>query len=197
MTTYINPFSGDTIYPSVVSYQAISFFGDYDLQWPVNGNNETPVSGIIDATATQASSAICLPPANQVSTGQSILIRNVGVNTFEVQTNTGSAITTIAAGVAKYVFLTSNTTITGTWSAITFGAGTSQADAASLAGRGLVALNSVLNQSYPVQNYSSDFSYTSSNRADFTVWEGGVGIITLPSASSVGNKHTRGAAPLA
>ena len=187
MTTYINPFSGDTIYPSTVSYEAISFTGDYDLQWPVNGNNQSPVSGIIDGTATATPAAICLPPANQVSTGQSILIRNVGINTFEVQSNTGASITTIGAGVAKYVFLTDNSTVAGIWSAITFGAGTSQADAASLAGEGLVALNSVLNQAYPVQNYSSDFTLVPANRANFAVWNGGAGTVTLPSATAVAN----------
>jgi hypothetical protein len=99
----------------------------------------------------------------------------------------GNTIVAIASGVIQYVYLTNNSTINGTWNTLTFGAGTSSANASALAGYGLTALNSTLNQSYNVTSIFSNYTFLSTDRAGFFVWSSGVGTLTLPSASSVGN----------
>jgi hypothetical protein len=186
MPSYTNPFSGQTINPASVSYEALSISVNTELQWPVNGNTNTPVSSIIDVTATTTGLLLKMPPAQQVSTGQSTLVRNVGANTFTVTDNSGNTIIAITSGLAYYVFLTDNTTTNGTWSYVLFGAGSSSANASILAGYGLAASGLTLNQVYPVVAYSSNYTLTAANSADLSVWTGGVGTLTLPSAAAVG-----------
>jgi len=191
MTTYVNPFTGQTVSPSSVSYESLSLTANTELEWPINGNDNTPASSIIDVTATSSGTGtgwlLELPPATQVSTGQSIIVRNVGANTFTVTDNGGNTIISIASGVADFIFLTDNTTVNGIWASVVFGAGTSSANASALAGYGLVATGLTLNQAYNVTNYYSDATLGASSRAQFEVWAGGVGAFTLPSASTIGN----------
>lgn len=187
MTTFVNPFSGDTINPSQVGYQALSISTSTELQWPINGNTSDVVASIIEVTAIVASLDLILPPATQVSTGQSLLVKNVGSETFTVTNNVGGTIIAIQAGIAQYIYLTDNSTIAGAWSTVTFGAGTSSADAASLAGHGLTAFSTTLNQAYNIVEYFSDTILDQTNRAQFVVWVSGVGTLTLPNASAVGN----------
>jgi hypothetical protein len=128
-----------------------------------------------------------MPPANQASVGEDSLVRNVGSNTFTLATNSGTTITTIAAGEAKYVYITANGTAAGTWGLIAFGVGTSNADAATLAGYGLKAIASTLNQAYSVSTFSSSYTAVDADRASTYIWTGGSGTLTLPTASSVGD----------
>jgi hypothetical protein len=186
MPSYTNPFSGQTINPASVSYEALSISVNTELQWPVNGNTNTPVSSIIDVTATTTGLLLKMPPAQQVSTGQSALIRNVGTNTFTVTDNSGNTIVAVTSGVSQFIFVTDNTTVNGVWSSVVFGAGTSSANAAALAGYGLAASGLTLNQVYPVFSYGSSTTLTAANSADLSVWTGGVGTLTLPSAVTVG-----------
>jgi hypothetical protein len=191
MTTYVNPFTGQTVSPSSVSYESLSLTANTELQWPINGNDNTPASSIIDVTATSSGTGtgwlLKLPPATQVSTGQSIIIRNVGAQIFTVTDNGGNTIVSVSSGVADFIFLTDNTTVNGIWASVVFGAGTSSANAGALAGYGLVATGLTLNQAYNVTNYYSSATLGASNRAQFNVWSSGVGAFTLPSASAIGN----------
>lgn len=187
MTTYTNPFTGQTISPASVSYESITISSNTALQWPINGNTNTPASSIIDVTATVASLQLQLPPASQVSTGQSVLVRNIGSIAFTVTDTSGNTIVSTASGIAEFIFLTNNSTTNGTWASVVFGAGTSSANAAALAGYGLTASGTVLNQSYTVSTIYSSATINATNRAQFIVWSSGVGTITLPSASTVGN----------
>jgi hypothetical protein len=187
MTSYVNPFTGQTIQPSQVGYEQLTISTDTTLQWPVNGNTSDVVANIIEVTASVASLKLYMPAATQVSTGQSILIKNIGANSFTVVKSDGSTIIAIASGIAQYIYVTNNTTIPGTWSTVTFGAGTSSADAASLAGYGLEPISTTLNQAYPVTTYYSDTTLDDTDRASFIVWDSGVGTITLPNAATVGN----------
>lgn len=191
MTTYINPFTGQTVSPSSVSYESLSLTANLELQWPINGNDNTPASSIIDVTATSSGTPtgwlLELPPATQVSTGQSLIVRNVGANTFTVTDNGGNTIISIPSGIADFIFLIDNTTVNGIWASVVFGAGTSSANAGALAGFGLTPIGLTLNQAYNISDYYSSSALTSANRAQFNVWEGGVGTFTLPSAVGVGN----------
>jgi hypothetical protein len=190
--SYLNPFTGQTIQPSQIGYELIAMSVNTALQWPINGNNSDVVANIIEVTASTTGLKLIMPAATQVSTGQSILIRNVGANTVTVVKNdgtggAGATIVTVASGIAQYIYITDNTTIPGTWSTVTFGAGTSAANAADLAGYGLTAISSTLNQAYTVTNVYSTDTIVATKRAQFVVYGGGVGTLTLPSAASVGN----------
>jgi hypothetical protein len=187
MTSYVNPFTGQTIQPSQVGYEQLTISTNTILQWPVNGNTSNVVANIIEITATTSSLNLFMPAATQVSTGQSVLIRNIGANSFTVVKSDGSTIISISSGVAQYIYVTDNTTIPGTWATVTFGAGTSSANAGALAGFGLKAISTTLNQAYPLSTYSSTATLTSAERASFAVYTGGVGSFTLPSSSAVGN----------
>ena len=190
MTTYTNPFTGQTINPSQVSYEALTIAANTLLDWPINGTTGTPTANIIDVTASTTSLNLILPPATQVSTGQTVLVRNIGSNTFTVTsyaaTGVGATIVSVASGVAQYLFLTNNSTTAGVWSSVVLGAGTSSANASALAGYGLLAIGTTLNQAYAVSPYNTDQTLTSAFRASLVVWNGGVGGFTLPSASAVG-----------
>jgi hypothetical protein len=187
MTSYVNPFTGQTIQPSQVGYEQLTISTNTILQWPVNGNTSNVVANIIEVTATTTSLNLFMPAATQVSTGQSVLIRNIGANSFTVVKSDGSTIVAISSGIAQYIYVTNNTTEPGTWATVTFGAGTSSANAGALAGFGLKAISTTLNQAYPLSTYSSTATLTSADRASFAVYTGGVGSIILPSAATVGN----------
>jgi len=187
MPSYVNPFTGQTIQPSQVGYESLTIATDTILQWPVNGNDNLVVANIIDITASAANLKLYLPAATQVSVGQSVLINNVGATPFTVVKSDGSTITSVASGISKYIYLTNNSTTAGTWVSVTFGAGTSAANAATLAGYGLTAIDTTLNQAYSVVTYYSNTTLAATDRAEFAVWAGGVGAFALPSAASVGN----------
>ena len=186
--SFISPFTGDVIQPTDVSYRSISLTANTTLSWPVNGNAAGDViARIMDVSATTAGLAITLPAANQASVGQDSLIRNTGANSFNVVDNAGGAVATIAAGQARYIYITTNTTAAGTWGSIAFGVGSSNADAATLAGYGIKAISSTLNAAHQVNTFSNAYTAVAADRADTFVWTGGSGTLTLTSAVTLGN----------
>lgn len=187
MTSYVSPYTGQTISPSQVGYESLSISANTVLQWPINGNTSDVVANIIEVTATVASLELFMPPATQVSTGQSALIRNIGSNTFTVVDTSGNTIVSIASGVAEYIYVTDNSTVDGTWESVTFGAGTSSANAATLAGYGLKAVGTKLNTVTPVTTFGSSYTMLGVDQSSLFVWTGGAGDVTLPGASSVGS----------
>ena len=136
-------------------------------------------------TFTVPSLDLILPPATEVSVGQSVLIRNLGTYAFTVTDNSLNTIASIASGVAQYIYLIDNSTVNGVWESVTFGTGTSQANAATLAGYGLLAANTALNTVSPVTTFSSNYIARIYDQSQLFVWTGGAGTVTLPSASSV------------
>jgi len=188
MTAYTSPFTGQTISPSSVSYESLTLSKDTVLEWPINGNINTPASNIIDVTATAPGYKLALPPAPQVSTGQTVIVRNIGItaNTFTVTDYTGATIILVSSGVAEFIFLTDNSTLGGTWSSVVLGAGTSSANAAALAGYGLTPIGLTLNQAYVTNTYFSNTTLPSTVRSQLVIWGSGVGTFTLPLASAVG-----------
>jgi hypothetical protein len=186
MTNYVNPYTNQTISPSQVGYEELTISTDTELQWPVNGNTTDVVANIIEVTATVASLKLYMPAATQVSVGQSALIRNIGANTFTVVDASGNTIVSVSSGIAQYIYVTDNSTIDGTWGTVQFGAGTSAANAATLAGYGLNAVGPTLNTVTPVVTFSANLSLTSIGQSKLYVWTGGAGTVTLPDAVGVG-----------
>lgn len=186
--SYNSPFTGNVVQPTDVSYRAITLSANTQLEWPINGNaTDNYAARIMEVTATAGSLNLEMPPANQASVGQDALIRNVGATAFTVTDYDGGDIITVAAGEAKYIYITENPDEAGTWGIIAFGAGSSAADAATLAGYGLYAITTTLNQSHPVITFSTSATADSTYRAQTYVWTAGAGTLTLDSASNLGN----------
>jgi hypothetical protein len=138
-------------------------------------------------TFTLDSFTLNMPPANQASVGIDALFRNVGSYSFEVRDYDGGPIVTIAAGEAKYIYLTDNATTAGAWGLIAFGVGTSNVDAATLAGFGIKAISNTLNSANNVTTFASNYTALTTDRASTYVWNGGSGTLTLTSAITLGN----------
>lgn len=187
--SYVSPFTGDVIQPTDVSYQAITLSANKQLNWPSNSTTNTDYAArIMQVTASSGSLSLYMPPANQASVGNDALIRNIGSNTFTVKDYAGTnTIVSVAAGESKYIYITTNATDQGTWGVIAFGTGTSSADAATLAGYGLVASGATLNQSHPSAAITSGSTFADTDRAQAKVWGSGTGTATLPAAATLGN----------
>lgn len=195
MTSYVNPFTGQTISPAQSSYTSfrIPVPAAATLEWPINGNDTGYIaSDIMDLEAFYGDT-IYLPSAEQVSTGQTLLIRNVGtLNIYVRDFGQFGLVTTIAAGTAQFIYLTNNSSPEGQWTSVVFGAGTSIANAASLAAAngtlGIVAVGTNLGQAYPVSSLFSTYTVDAyADRARFLNWASGVDTIELPSAATVGD----------
>lgn len=150
----------------------------------------TPNLGSASLSGTYANlkypPSILLPEGIQGTVGADILFRNLGAFPFAVAYSDGTNAVTIAAGIAQYFYLTNNSTTAGTWGNVTFGAGTSVANAASLAGAGLsVSTLGLLQTSQNIVDISASPSITDSSRAITYVWTSGAGTLTLPALSSL------------
>lgn len=183
--SYNSPFTGNVIQPTDVSYRAVTLSANTQLQWPINGNaTDDYAARIMEVTASSAGLSLYMPPANQASVGQDAMIRNVGAQTFTVKDYAGAnTIVSIPAGEARYIYITDNPDEEGTWGIIAFGIGSSGADAATLAGYGLLAIGQTLNQSQPVTTFSSNYTALTTDRSNTFVWTGGAGTLTLSGAT--------------
>ena len=179
---YTSPFTGTVVTPTDVSYYALSFSSNQELFWPstVNGQ-QVPAARIIDCVASSSGLSIALPAGNQGTVGADILFRNLGGQAFTVTNVNGGASFTVPVGISKYVYLSDNTTENGTWQNVTFAAGTSVADAATLAGAGLTTVNGQLATTENIVNVTTTPVINDNSRAATFVWSGGAGTFTLPS----------------
>jgi hypothetical protein len=193
MTTYTDVFGGTNIYPSDVSYLAFNLNAtDVVLAWPLETNSNTEAfdyvaARIMDVNCTAASRKVYLPAANQASVGECFLFSNVGNTTFTVVGHTGTVICTVAPATLWQVYMTNNTTAAGVWSSYQFGATTSTANAGALAGAGLKAITTTLNQAISTLSLNSNYTLNISERARFINWTGASGTIGLITASTLGN----------
>ncbi len=188
MTSYTNVFGGTVIYPAEVSYRAVALTADLALSWPTEvSTDQNVVSQIMDVTPSGNGLSITMPPANQVSVGETTLIFNVGAYTITIKDNDGNTIASISPGLAWQLYVTDNTTEAGSWRPLQYAAGASSATAGALAGAGIKAISSTLNQSAPIVELATSYSIGNTDRARVFLWTGGAGTFTLPAASTVGN----------
>jgi hypothetical protein len=188
VTTYTNTFGGTNIYPSDVSYRYVSLTIDQVLDWPLETAPSTDVvSKIMDVNATTTSLVITMPDATEGSTGETVLFNNVGANTFTVVTNTGTVICAPQSGKTFQIYLTDNSTVSGTWRAFQYGASASSTNAAALAGLGVKAIATTLNQSMPVSTFSTNYTTGTSDRSKALIWTGGAGTLSFDSAPTLGS----------
>ena len=188
MTTYTDVFGGANIYPSEVDYSSIALAADITLSWPdETSTSQNLATKIMDVTPASAGLSITLPPANGTGTGQTILFNNRGGSTFTVRNAAGTQVVTVASGTLWQVYLTDNSTAAGVWVALQYGASTSQVNASSLAGNGIVATGTLLSQSVPVTQFNSNYTAGAQDRAQMFVWTGAGGTLTLPAPTAVGS----------
>jgi hypothetical protein len=184
--TFTSPFTGNVIQPTDVSYYALSFSTDTQLYWPAVVNpTQVPSARIMDCVASTSGLSILLPDATQGSVGEDILFRNLGANTFVIKDAAGGQSISVTAGKARYVYLTDNTTVGGTWASIEFGAGTSYADAAALQGAGLTTIAGKLATTQNVVNVTTSPTINDASRASTFSWNSGAGTFTLPTIASL------------
>ena len=187
-TTYTNTFGGTNIYPSDVSYRYVSLTIDQVLDWPLEAAPSTDVvAKIMDVNATTTSLVITMPDATEAGTGETVLFNNVGANTFTVKTSTGVVICAPQSGTTFQIYLTDNSTASGTWRSFQYGASASSTNAAALAGLGITAIATTLNQSMPVTSFSTNYTTGTSDRAKVLVWTGGAGTLSFDGAPTLGS----------
>jgi hypothetical protein len=188
MTVYTNIFGGSNISPAEISYAAVSLTANTTYDWALETAPSTDlIAGIMDVTATSGPWSLTLPSALEASTGQTILFNNVGSNSFIIRNNAGTQIAAPTAGQVWQIYLTDNTTAGGTWLAFQYGAAVSTANAASLAGTGLVAIGSLLSLAMPVTFFGSNYTAGTDDRAKTFIWNGGAGTLTSDAAGTLGD----------
>ena len=182
-TTFTSPFTGTVVVPTDVSYYALDFSTNTQLYWPAVVNpTQVPAARIMDCTPSTFGLSVSLPQGNQGSVGSDILFRNFGSNSFTVVDWSGDASVTIDPGFALYFYLSDNSTEDGVWQNVTFGAGTSSADAATLQGAGLTTISGKLAVTSNISRVSTPPTISDASRATSFIWEGGNNTWNLPSS---------------
>lgn len=188
MPSFTNTFGGTVVYPANVSYRAVSLSANVTLTWPTELATDTnTTAAIMDVTPTGAGFTIRMPDASQASVGETVLFFNPGGSSFTVADNGGNTIVVVASGQSWQLYLTGNSTPNGAWRSLAYGTGTSSVNAGSLAGLGIKAIGTTLNQSIAVESINSNYTLAATDRSRMLLWTGGAGTFTLPSASVVGN----------
>lgn len=188
MTSFTNVFTGSTIYPSAIALTRLALTADVRLYWPIEAPDGEPLAAeIVEIDSTTGSWSIILPDATQVSVGQTILFNNLTASAVTVKNASGGTILSVSAGTQWQAYLYDNATVNGSWRIYQFGAATSTANAAALAGAGLKASGSVLETTVATYTKTVDYSILEADRADFFNWEGALGTFTLPAAATVGD----------
>ena len=188
MSSYTSVFGGQTINPTMLSYAAYTTTTDLSFVWQfeaLDGNDV--MASKLDITTSVVSLSVTFPKASLVSPGQDVLIRNTGANTFTVLGYSGATLGTIASGEAWYFYLTDNSTDAGAWESVQFGVGTSEASAASLAGYGLAAVMTRLNQNLPTTALLGNYTFTTSDCATVNRSGGGVTTWTFRASTTLGD----------
>ncbi len=187
MTSYTNVFGDDTVPPSGMKFRLISLVANVTLAWPDNYEGPDFLADFNNVTASLSGWHIALPPGNQQSVGKDFVMRNVGLYPFQVDNYRGVPVATVDPGEAKYFYNTDNSTDSGSWSVITYGTGTSQADASLLSGPGLAVIGAQLAQAHTVNTYTSSVTVQASDRASLITFTGGSASVTLPDVLTIGN----------
>jgi len=189
---YVSPLNaGLTVLPSPTTFQQYSVQAGATVQlaWPVDNvpGNSTVLALLNNLNPLGAGCIVQMPNAQNTSLGEKGLIFNSGSSPFNVIDSGGNAIVTIASGACYYLALTNNLTPGGSWLAFQFGAATTSANAAALAGAGLAALGPMIQQIMTVTTLSTNYNVAATDRDNLLNWAGGAGTYTLPLAASVGN----------
>lgn len=184
--SFTQVFGGNTIYPAEPDYLALALTENITLAWPIEqAINGDVLAKIIDVTPDAPGRSIILPDARQGSTGYVSTFYNAGGDTFTVKDSIGGTVLTVASGEAWNVYLRANATAAGLWRIFQMGAGASSANAAALAGAGLRAISTTLNEAMLTVLQPVNYAIVEADLASVQVWTGGIGGFTLPDASTL------------
>lgn len=181
-----------TLNPTYLSYAAYTITSNLELQWPFQAADDDDVCAAKLGISAAASLTVTLPDATLASVGQDVLITNLGSNTFTVKSNQGTTIGSVASGESWYFWLRATATADGTWSAAQFATGTSSATAASLAGAGLSASTTLLNQNLTTTSLAADYTIQNSDRAFVMRNTGGAVTWTFATTGSASGQLANG-----
>lgn len=188
MNAFTETFGGQAILPAQPSYREFDLDADTMLSWPTEvATDDNVVAVTMDVTPGTTGLTLTMPPANETTPGNGAIINNRGASTFTVADYDGNTITAIGPGIGWLIYVSDNSDAAGQWRSVQYGAGVSSANAGALAGNGLKAISTTLNQSIAISEINNDYVVTSANRAIMLLWTGGAGTLTLPSATVVGN----------
>ena len=187
---FTDVFGGELLFPSQLSYNQITFSVDVTLQW----SREQQIGGVdvvsdfMDMDATAGSLNVDMPSASQTGEGNKATFNNIGSNSFTVRDSVGGTIQSVAPGEQWVVVLTDNTTAAGTWSTFQLGASVSVASASALAGAGLKAISTTLNQKIDSDvEGATPFTAVDGDRAKCLIYTAGAGTCNLTAAATLGN----------
>jgi hypothetical protein len=192
-TSYTEVFGGTNIYPSDVTYLSFNLSNaDIVLAWPVETNAPNMLADyvaarIMDVNSTGTNLDVYLPAADEASVGECFLFNNTGTTNFTVVGSTGTVIVTLTPGTLWQVYMTSNTTAAGVWVSYQFGSTTSSSNAGALAGFGLKAITTTLNQAIVVIQLNSNYTAGVGDRAHMINWTGASGTLSLTAAATLGD----------
>ena len=96
--TYVNPFTGQTVSPSQVSYESLTISANTPLEWPINGNDNLTTANIIDVTATIGAASFRGTISGTTLTVTSVTSGVVQVGQVITGTNIASGTTITALG---------------------------------------------------------------------------------------------------
>lgn len=188
--TFTQVFGGGLIGPAQPSYaDYTTATANLSLAWPLEtAPSNDVVAAINDVAFPTTGYTVTLAAASQVSVGISPLFTNRGSDPYSVLGATGAVILTASAGSAYYAYLTDTSSTSGTWHAYQLGGGGSGASAAALAGYGLVAITTTLNQQYAASSTAVTPSAIGvTNRAALITWTGGAGVFNIAAAATLTN----------
>jgi hypothetical protein len=186
---FTQTFGGNLLYPSQTNLLSLDpLTASVVLQWPIeqSSGGAPIVADIVEVVASTGGLTLSFSDARQATTGYTALFNNIGANTFTVLDNLGDTLASIASGQAWLIYLADNSTQAGVWRIFQMGAGTSSAKAAALAGAGLIAITTTLNENMVVNDQSADYTSVIGDRATIIDWTGGTGTIELASAVPAG-----------
>lgn len=191
MVAFTQVFGGQTVQPAQLSLRSLTLSANLTLQWPMEiapGQSANIVAQNMYVTPATSGLVITMPSALTVSNGEEVLWTNPSAEGFAVNdSNGGSLIAQVSGGTSRLLVLRDNATSAGTWFSVALGATASTVNAAALAGLGLTVITNTLNQSHPISLLSANFQISANDRAQFVVWNGGAGNVTLPAPSTLGN----------
>ena len=188
MTGFTPYFGGPNVNPSQLSFAAYTIAADLPLTWPFEALDGVAVAADkLDIVASLPGLSLILPDARLVTVGSDLLITNRGAETFVVKSASGVTLASIASGLSWYFYLTDNTTLGGIWNVIQYAAGVSSANAGQLAGFGLRASASQLDQNLISVPLASNYTFTANDRAQVFRNNSGARSYNFPVASDLGN----------
>ena len=186
MSGFTDVFGGSTIQAAQVAYRAVPLTASITTFWPQFATANNYLARIMDVSPSAAGFTISMPDATLATVGQDVFFNNRGLYAFTVIDFSGNAISVVAPGAVRYVYLNDVTLPAGAWTSILFGAASSTLDASQLVGYGLTAINNTLAAASPTSLVASNMVLTTTARGMLYIWTGGTGSFTLPGVAAVG-----------